>query len=84
MHLQKKYLIFIQQFNSRPKEPALHTTDEEKGISTKNLLTRKLSSDSNLSSKWFSKWFEPKSISSLSCVIVRVSVVLKRTVGDSD
>ena len=32
----------------------------------------------------FSKWFEPRSISSLSSVIVRVSVVLKRTVGDSD
>ena len=31
-----------------------------------------------------SKWFEPRSISSLSSVIVRVSVVLKRTVGDSD
>ena len=31
-----------------------------------------------------SKWFEPKSISSLSSVIVRVSVVLKRPVGDSD
>ena len=30
------------------------------------------------------KWCEPKSISSLSSVIVRVSVVLKRTVGDSD
>ena len=34
----------------------------------------------------YSKWFEPRSISSLSGdgVIVRVSVVLKRTVGDSD
>ena len=32
----------------------------------------------------YSKWFEPWSISSLSSVIVRVSVVLKRTVGDSD
>ena len=31
-----------------------------------------------------SKLFEPRSISSLSSVIVRVSVVLKRTVGDSD
>ena len=31
-----------------------------------------------------SKWFEPKSTSSLSSVIVRVSVVLKRPVGDSD
>ena len=31
-----------------------------------------------------SKWFEPRSISSLFSVIVRVSVVLKRTVGDSD
>ena len=30
------------------------------------------------------KWFEPRSISSLSSAIVRVSVVLKRTVGDSD
>ena len=31
----------------------------------------------------YSKWFEPKSISSSYCVIVRVSVVLKRTVvGD--
>ena len=30
-----------------------------------------------------SKWFELRSISSLSSVIVRVSVVLKRTVGDS-
>ena len=30
------------------------------------------------------KLFEPRSISSLSCVIVRLSVVLKRTVGDSD
>ena len=30
-----------------------------------------------------SKWFEPRSISSSYCVIVRVSVVLKRTVvGD--
>ena len=29
------------------------------------------------------KWFEPRSISSLSSAIVRVSVVLKRTVGDS-
>ena len=32
----------------------------------------------------FSKWFEPRGISSLSSVIVRVSVVLKGTVGDSD
>ena len=32
----------------------------------------------------YSKWFEPRSISSLCSVIVRVSVVLKRTVGDSD
>ena len=31
-----------------------------------------------------SKWFEPRSISSLSNVIVPVSVILKRTVGDSD
>ena len=31
----------------------------------------------------YSKWFEPRSISSLYCVIVRVRVVLKRTVvGD--
>ena len=31
----------------------------------------------------FSKWFEPRSISSSYCVIVRVRVVLKRTVvGD--
>ena len=30
------------------------------------------------------KWSEPRSISSSSSVIVRVSVVLKRTVGDSD
>ena len=31
----------------------------------------------------YSKWFEPRSISSSYCVIVRVSVVLKRTVvGD--
>ena len=29
---------------------------------------------------FYSKWFEPRSISSLSSVIVRVSVVLKRTV----
>ena len=33
---------------------------------------------------YLSKWFEPRSISSLCSVIVRVSVVLKRTVGDSD
>ena len=32
----------------------------------------------------YSKWFEPKSISSSFSVIVRVSVVLKRIVGDSD
>ena len=32
----------------------------------------------------YSKWFEPRSISSSCSVIVRVSVVLKRTVGDSD
>ena len=32
----------------------------------------------------YSKWFEPRSISSSRSVIVRVSVVLKRTVGDSD
>ena len=32
----------------------------------------------------FVNGFEPKSISSLSSVIVRVSVVLKRTVGDTD
>ena len=32
----------------------------------------------------FSRWFEPRTISSLSSVIVRVSVVLKRTVVDSD
>ena len=31
-----------------------------------------------------SKWFEPRSISSSCSVIVQVSVVLKRTVGDSD
>ena len=32
---------------------------------------------------FFSKWFEPRSISSSYCVIVRVRVVLKRTVvGD--
>ena len=31
-----------------------------------------------------SKWFEPRSISSLSRVIIRVSVVLKGAVGDSD
>ena len=31
-----------------------------------------------------SKWFEPRSISSSCSVIVRVSVILKRTVGDSD
>ena len=30
------------------------------------------------------KWFEPRSISSSCSVIVWVSVVLKRTVGDSD
>ena len=30
----------------------------------------------------YSKWFEPRSISSSFSVIVRVSVVLKRTVGD--
>ena len=30
-----------------------------------------------------SKWFEPRSISSSCSVIVRVSVVLKRTVGDN-
>ena len=30
-----------------------------------------------------SKWFEPRSISSLYCVIIRMRVVLKRTVvGD--
>ena len=34
--------------------------------------------------KQHSKWFEPRSISSSCSVIVRVSVVLKRTVGDSD
>ena len=33
---------------------------------------------------YYSKWFEPRSISSSCSVIVRVSVVLKRTVGDSD
>ena len=33
---------------------------------------------------FYSKWFEPRSISSSCSVIVRVSVVLKRTVGDSD
>ena len=33
---------------------------------------------------FLSKWFEPRSISSSCSVIVRVSVVLKRTVGDSD
>ena len=33
---------------------------------------------------YLSKWFEPRSISSSCSVIVRVSVVLKRTVGDSD
>ena len=32
----------------------------------------------------YSKWFEPRSISSLSIVIVRVGVVLTRTVGDGD
>ena len=32
---------------------------------------------------YYSEWFEPRSISSLYCVIVRVSIVLKRTVvGD--
>ena len=41
------------------------------------LLMHKLLSD-------YSKWFEPRSISSSCSVIVRVSVVLKRTVGDSD
>ena len=35
-------------------------------------------------SRYISKWFEPRSISSSCSVIVRVSVVLKRTVGDSD
>ena len=30
----------------------------------------------------YSEWFEPRSISSSYCVIVRVSVVLKRTVVD--
>ena len=34
--------------------------------------------------KLCSKWFEPRSISSSCSEIVRVSVVLKRTVGDSD
>ena len=35
--------------------------------------------------KKHSKWFEPRSISSLSSVIVWMSVVLeKKTVGDSD
>ena len=34
-------------------------------------------------SSYYSEWFEPRSISSSYCVIVRVSVVLKRTVvGD--
>ena len=37
-----------------------------------------------LNNIFVSKWFEPRSISSLFSVIVRVSVVLKRTVGDSD
>ena len=37
-----------------------------------------------LYSKLQSKRFEPKSISSLSSLIDRVSVVLKRIVGDSD
>ena len=32
----------------------------------------------------YSKWFEPRSIGSLSSVIVWVRVVPKRTVGDSD
>ena len=39
----------------------------------------------SVSTTWcYSKWFEPRSISSLSDVIVQASVVLKRTVGDSD
>ena len=33
---------------------------------------------------FLSKWFEPRGVSSLSSVIVRVSVVLKRTVSDND
>ena len=32
----------------------------------------------------YSKWFEPRSISSSCSVIVQVTVVLKRTIGDSD
>ena len=32
----------------------------------------------------YSKWFEPRSICSLSSVIVRVSVDLKRNIVDSD
>ena len=32
----------------------------------------------------YCKWFEPSSISGLLSVIVRVSVVLKRTVVDND
>ena len=36
-------------------------------------------------SSYYSNWFEPRSISSSYCVIVRVSVVLKRTVvGDTN
>ena len=33
---------------------------------------------------YIKKWLETRSISSLSSVIVQVSLVLKRTVGDSD
>ena len=44
------------------------------------LLDNDLSGPSSLK---YSKWFEPRSITSSYCVIVRVSVVLKRTVvGD--
>ena len=39
--------------------------------------------NSKLTVKLYSKWFEPRSISSSYCVIVWVRVVLKRTVvGD--
>ena len=49
-------------------------------LKNQNMITDNLS----YNTKIIGKWFEPRSISCLSCVIVRVRVVFKKTGGRGD
>ena len=91
--------LFLHLLLERPAEIILNIQENTQSAilatGTKTCVGKQagIVASSFLSFVWFcklfiygskSKWFEPRSISSLSSVIVRVSVVLKRTLGDSD